>query len=104
LTPTHEDRDHTGDHWGKDCRRDSETLSRSAKRLVNTAVPRYADKLQEGLSWTIDDDFDVATPGTRSTNEGGGPTTFIRDRILGVASPQPVPDPTPIGRFALALP
>jgi hypothetical protein len=68
----------------------------TAKRLVNAAVARYAVESsrkdsagRSKTSWT-------RQPGTRSTNDGGSglPTTFIRDRILEVASRQPVPDPT----------
>jgi hypothetical protein len=67
----------------------------TAKRLVNSAVARYAVELQQGLSGTITDVLDAASwDGEHDRWETRMPTTFIRERILEVAARQPVPDPS----------
>jgi hypothetical protein len=64
----------------------------TAKRVVNAAVARYAVELLEGLSGTINEVLDDATWDSEHERwEIRMPTTFIRDRILEVASRQPVP-------------
>jgi len=67
----------------------------TAKRIVNAAVARYAVELQQGLAGTITDVLDAATWDQENGRwEVRMPTTFIRERILEVASRQPVPDPS----------
>lgn len=77
----------------------------TAKRLVNSAVARYAVELQQGLSGTIADVLDAATwDGEHARWEVRMPTTFIRERILEVAARQPVPDPSRAAGSLLAVP
>lgn len=67
----------------------------TAKRLVNSAVSRYAVELQQGLSGSIAAVLDAATWDKEHDRwEIRMPTTFIRERILEVAARQPVPDPS----------
>jgi hypothetical protein len=69
--------------------------SATAKRMVSSAVARYAVELQEGLSGTIDAVLDGA-----DWNKDQGrweirvPPTFVRERILEVAASVPFPDPS----------
>jgi hypothetical protein len=75
--------------------------SATAKRLVNSAVARYAVELQQGLSGTIGDALEAATWDEEHKRwEIRIPPTFIRERILEVAARLPVPDP---GRAAGSL-
>ena len=67
----------------------------TAKRLVNSAVARYAVELQQGLSGSTADVLDAASwDKERDRWEIRMPTTFIRERILEVAARQPMPDPS----------
>jgi len=69
--------------------------SATAKRMVNSAVARYAIELQQGLSGTIGEVLDAATwVKGRDRWEIRIPSTFIRERILEVAARLPVPDPS----------
>lgn len=69
--------------------------SATAKRLVNSAVSRYAVELQRGLSGTITEVLEAATwDEDRQRWDIRMPPTFIRERILEVAARLPVPDPT----------
>jgi hypothetical protein len=69
--------------------------SATAKRMVNSAVARYAIELQQGLSGTISDVLDTATwVKGRDRWELRIPPTFIRERILEAAARLPVPDPS----------
>ncbi len=68
--------------------------SATAKRLVNSAVSRYAVELQQGLSGTIGQALDSASwDKDRERWSIRMPPTFIRERILDVAARLPVPDP-----------
>jgi hypothetical protein len=82
---------------------DAETLvaaifkvpSATAKRMVNSAVARYAIELQQGLSGTIGEVLEAATwDKERERWDIGMPATFIRERILEAAARLPVPDPS----------
>jgi len=82
---------------------DAETLvaaifkvpSATAKRMVNSAVARYAVDLQHGLSGTIGEVLDAAEwDKDRKRWQIRIPPTFIRERILEAAANLPVPDPT----------
>jgi hypothetical protein len=67
----------------------------TAKRMVNSAVARYAIELQQGLSGTIGEVLEAATwDKERERWDIGMPTTFIRERILEAAGRLPVPDPS----------
>jgi hypothetical protein len=69
--------------------------SATAKRLVNTAVSRYAVELQEGLSGTIGQVLEGATwDRDRERWAIRMPPTFVRERILEVAARLPIPDPS----------
>jgi hypothetical protein len=69
--------------------------SATAKRMVNSAVARYAVELQYGVSGTIGEVLDAATwDKDRERWEIRVPPTFIRERILEVAARLPVPDPS----------
>jgi hypothetical protein len=69
--------------------------SATAKRMVNSAVARYAIELQQGLSGTIGEVLEAAQwDEDRKRWDMGMPTTFIRERILEAGSRLPVPDPS----------
>jgi hypothetical protein len=69
--------------------------SATAKRMVNSAVARYAVELQQGLSGTIGEVLEAATwDEDRDRWEIRIPPTFIRERILEAAARLPVPDPS----------
>src|SRR5919106_1512297 len=77
---------------------DAETLvaaifkvpSTSAKRMVNSAVARYAVELQQGLSGTIGEVLDAATWDKEHKRwDIRIPPTFIRERILEAAARLP---------------
>jgi hypothetical protein len=75
--------------------------SATAKRLVSSAVARFAVELQEGLSGTIGEVLETATwDKDRERWDLRMPPTFIRERILEVAASLAVPDP---GRAAGSL-
>ncbi len=75
--------------------------SATAKRIVNSAVARYAVELQQGLSGAIGEVLEAATWNKdRERWEIRMPPTFIRERILEAAARLPVPDP---GRSAGSL-
>jgi hypothetical protein len=67
----------------------------SAKRMVNSAVARYAVELQQGLRGTITEVLEAAAwDGDRERWDLRMPPTFIRERILEAAARLPVPDPS----------
>jgi hypothetical protein len=67
--------------------------SATAKRMVNSAVARYAVELQQGLSGTIGEMLEAATwDKERERWDIRMPSTFIRERILEAAARLPVPD------------
>jgi hypothetical protein len=69
--------------------------SATAKRMVNSAVARYAVELQQGLSGTIGQALEAAIwDKDRERWEVRIPPIFIRSRILEAAARLPVPDPT----------
>lgn len=69
--------------------------SATAKRMVNSAVARYAVELQPDLSGTIGAVLESAAwVKERERWEIGLASTFIRERILEAASRLPVPDPS----------
>ncbi len=69
--------------------------SATAKRMVNSAVARYAIELQQGLSGTVGEVLDSATWNRDQKRwEIRVPPTFIRERILETAARLPFPDPS----------
>jgi hypothetical protein len=67
----------------------------TARRMVNSVVARYSIELQDGITSTIVDMLESAT-WDRGYERWSitMPPTFLRDRILEVASALPQPDPT----------
>jgi hypothetical protein len=69
--------------------------SATAKRMVNSAVARYAVELQQGLSGAIGEVLEGASwDKDRERWDIRMPPTFIRQRILEVAARLPIPDPS----------
>ena len=77
----------------------------TARRMVSSAVARYAVDLTEAITTSIEGVLDGATwDADKMRWEVRMATAFLRERILGAADPLPVPDPTKSGgsvfRFA----
>lgn len=74
----------------------------TARRLVNSAVARYAVELDESLDEEVSRTLDVAAWNTEADRwELAMPTVFLRDRILDVLSRSEQPDPSPAHRGAV---